>query len=65
MDQVKDRGYSWVIMVAALFSSFIIGMFNFGSIPVLIYWWVDMFSIELSTAAWAPSVMAIFYLLTG
>ena len=52
-------------MVAALFSSFIIGMFNFGSIPVLIYWWVDMFSIELSTAAWAPSVMAIFYLLTG
>ena len=65
MDQVKDSGYSWVVMMAALLSHFMLGMNTFGSISVLTYSWTEIFSISLRTAASAPALLGASMFFTG
>lgn len=61
----KDQGYSWVVLTASLVSYLITGISTFGSISVLTYVWIEMFTISPDTAAWASAIMSATLALSG
>ena len=61
----KDSSYSCLVMVAAFLGQLLVGLSTYGSVPVLVYVWGEMFNLSTDDTVWSAAIMSGFFFLTG